>query len=272
MSSKFEGKVAVVTGGSSGIGRAAALAFGKAGAKVVVSDVDHKGGEETVRMLKKQGGISTFVKVDVTSAVEVEAMINKLIETYGKLDCAFNNAGTVGMSFVPTAECTEENWDRIMNINLKGVWLCMKYEIPQMMKNGGGTIVNTSSMHGLAAAFSSAAYGASKHGVIGLTKTAALEYAKVGIRINAVCPGIIRTAMVIKQFSGKPKLEAQANDGQPMGRMGTPEEIAEAVLWLCSDAASYVTGHAMVVDGGSLAATSLSPERVESLTSRVCKK
>jgi NAD(P)-dependent dehydrogenase (short-subunit alcohol dehydrogenase family) len=249
MTGRLEGKVAIVTGGSSGIGRASALAFVREGAKVIVGDMDVEGGEETVQMINEIGGQSIFVKVDVSQAAEVEALVNKAIGTYGRLDCAHNNAGMEGIR-ASTVECNEENWDRTMNINLKGVWLCMKYEIPQMLKCGGGAIVNTSSVQGLVALQNRPAYVASKHGVIGLTKAAALEYAKEGIRINAVCPGVIRTALFERITGGDPQAKAQRIVRMPIGRIGTPEEVAEAVVWLCSDAASLVTGHAMVVDGG----------------------
>jgi NAD(P)-dependent dehydrogenase (short-subunit alcohol dehydrogenase family) len=241
----LDGKVALVTGAGSGIGRATALTFAREGAKVVVADIIAEGGEETVRMVKAAGGEALFVKTDVSKAAEVEALITKVVQTYGRLDCAFNNAGIEGV-FVSTAECSEENWDRTLAINLKGVWLCMKYEIPQMLKQGGGAIVNTASVAGLVGFAGLPAYVASKHGVAGLTKTAALEYAKAGIRVNAVCPGGISTPMTERLFKAVAALE-------PVGRMGKPEEIAEAVVWLCSDAASFVTGHAMAVDGGMVA-------------------
>src|SRR6266568_3019327 len=246
------GKVALVTGAGSGIGRASALTFAREGAKVVVADVVVEGGEETVGMIKRAGGEALFVKADVSQAAEVEALINKTLATYGRLDCAHNNAGIEG-AVATTAECTEENWDRIIIINLKGVWLCMKYEIPQMLKQGGGAIVNTASAAGLVGYPRGAAYVASKHGVVGLTKTAALEYAKVGIRVNAVCPGYIRTPLLADTLTSQPEMEAQIVARHPVGRMGKPEEIAEAVVWLCSDAASFVTGHTMTVDGGYVA-------------------
>ena len=252
MTGRLEGKVALVTGAGSGIGRAAALAFAREAAKVVVVDVVVDGGQETSQMVKQAGGKAIFVKVDVSKAAEVEAMVNKVVKTYGRLDCAYNNAGITGIP-VPTADCTEENWDRINNINLKGVWLCMKYEILQMLKQGGGAIVNTSSVSGLVGWPNYPAYVASKHGVIGLTKTAALEYAKQGIRVNAVCPGMTRTPMTQPHTDTAAQAQAQRVAQSPFGRMGTPEEIAEAAVWLCSDAASFVTGHAMAVDGGWVA-------------------
>jgi NAD(P)-dependent dehydrogenase (short-subunit alcohol dehydrogenase family) len=252
MAGRVDGKVALVTGGGSGIGRATALAFAREGAKVVVADIVVAGGEETVRMIKAAGGEALFVKADVAKAAEVEAMIKKAVETYGRVDCAFNNAGIEG-AVAPTHECTEENWDRVVAIDLKGVWLCMKYEIPQMLKQGGGAIVNTASVAGLVGFQGAPAYVASKHGVNGLTKTAALEYAKSGIRVNAVCPGVIHTPMVERAFSANPQMAESVAAIEPVGRMGKPEEIAEAVVWLCSDAASFVTGLPMAVDGGLVA-------------------
>lgn len=249
---EFEGKVAIVTGAASGIGRAAALAFAREGAKVVVADVQAEAGEETVSMIKKAGGEAIFINTDVSKSSEVEALVKKTVETYGRLDYAYNNAGIEGAT-APTVDCTEENFDKTIIINLKGVWLCMKYEIPEMLKQEKGAIVNCSSVAGLVGFLGIPAYVASKHGIVGLTKTAALEYAKTGLRINAVCPGVIRTPMVERFTSGNPEAEAQVVAMEPVGRMGNPEEIAEAVVWLCSDAASFVTGHPMVVDGGLVA-------------------
>ena len=201
-------------------------------------------------MIKSAGGEATFVLVNVTQAAEVEAMVAAAVSVYGRIDCAHNNAGIEGV-FATTADYPEEEWDRVMAVNLKGVWLCMKYEIPQMVQQGGGAIVNTASLAGLVGAKRMPAYVASKHGVAGLTKTAALEYAKSGIRVNAVCPGIIHTSMVDRMFlSRRPDLEDRLAAVEPMGRLGKPEEVAEAVVWLCSDAASFVTGHTMTVDGG----------------------
>jgi NAD(P)-dependent dehydrogenase (short-subunit alcohol dehydrogenase family) len=251
MTTQFEGKVALVTGAASGIGRASALAFAREGAKTVVADVLVEGGEETVRMIKEAGGDALLVRTDVSKSAEVEGLIQKIVETYGRLDYAHNNAGIAGAD-APTADCTEENWDHTIATNLKGVWLCMKYEIPQMLKQGGGAIVNTASTAGLVGLEGSPAYCASKGGVVQLTRAAALDYAKAGIRVNAVCPGVIRTPMV-EPLVGDPEAEARLIAVEPIGRMGKPEEVAEAVVWLCSDAASFVTGTAMPVDGGLVA-------------------
>jgi NAD(P)-dependent dehydrogenase (short-subunit alcohol dehydrogenase family) len=254
MVGRFQGKVALVTGGSSGIGKATALAFAREDAKVIVADKNVKGGEETVQIIKQAGGEAAFVKTDVSKATEVEALVNKTIELYGHLDCAFNNAG-IGGSEVYITDCTEEDWNHTINVNLKGVWLCLKYEIPWMIEHGGGAIVNMSSVAGLTGSLYISDYVASKWGINGLTKSAALEYAKAGIRVNAVCPGMIDTPMAKpkKDKGGFFSWDERAKQEVPLGRRGTPEEVAEAVLWLCSDAASYVTGIAMPVDGGILA-------------------
>jgi NAD(P)-dependent dehydrogenase (short-subunit alcohol dehydrogenase family) len=249
MAGRVSGKVALITGGGSGIGRATAIVFGREGAKVVVADYNRAGGEETVRMIKNAGGEASFIEANV----QVEAMVAKTIETYGRLDCAFNNAGIEGEMGGNLAECSEENWGRIIAINLTGVFLCMKYEIPQMLKHGGGSIVNTASAAGLIGLPGGTAYVASKHGVAGLTKSAALEYAKSGIRINAVCPGFIRTAMVERVIDGGSISEDAMVAAEPIGRIGKPEEIANVVLFLCSDDASFVTGLPMPVDGGYVA-------------------
>jgi NAD(P)-dependent dehydrogenase (short-subunit alcohol dehydrogenase family) len=242
-------KIALVTGGGSGIGRATALTFAREGAKVVVADIVVTGGEETVQLIHAAGGEAIFVKADMANASDIEAMVQKVIATYGRLDCAHNNAGIEGATG-RTADYSEAEWDRVIRINLTAVWLCMKYEIPQMLKQGGGAIVNTASDAGLLGVPQMPAYVASKHGVVGLTKTAALEYAKSGIRVNAVCPGVIHTPMVERITGQRPGRAERMTAAEPVGRMGKPEEIAVAVVWLCSDAASFVTGLPMAVDGG----------------------
>lgn len=252
MTIELSGKIALVTGGSSGIGRATSLLFAREGAKVVVSDVNVQGGEETVGMIEKRGGDAVFVKTDVSKAAEVEALIDKAVKTYGRLDCAANNAG-VGPQMTTLLRYSEEEWDRTMDINLKGVWLCLKYQIPRMLEGGGGAIVNISSAAGLVGVRGCSAYTASKHGVIGLTKTAALEFAHKGVRVNAVCPGNTETPMLEEIIDRGSENRELMLAMQPQKRMGAPEEIAEAVIWLCSDAASFVTGHAMAVDGGVVA-------------------
>jgi NAD(P)-dependent dehydrogenase (short-subunit alcohol dehydrogenase family) len=247
MENTFKNKVALVTGGSSGIGRATALAFARKGAKVVIADwVENL---ETMDMIENLGGDAIFVKCDVSKSEDVKALIEKTIATFGRLDFAYNNAGIEGTS-APTQDCTEENWDKTIGINLKGIWLCMKYQIPVMLKQGKGVIVNCSSVAGLVGFQGTPAYVASKHGVIGLTKTAALENAKLGIRVNAVCPGIIKTPMIDRATGNKKETEEQFMGMEPIGRFGLPEEIASAVIWLCSDETSFVTGIAMPVDGG----------------------
>lgn len=249
MEKLFHHKVALVTGGSFGIGSATAIAFARAGAKVVIADWLKDKEETSLKQIKESGSEAIFIQCDVSKPAEVKSVIDQTIATYGRLDYAFNNAGIEGIS-ASAHECTEDNWDKTIGINLKGVWLCMKNEIPQMLKQGSGAIVNCASVAGLNGFAGLPAYTASKHGVIGLTKTAALENAKAGIRVNAVCPGVIHTAMV-DRFTGKDKeVEKMYIAMEPVGRMGRPEEVAEAVIWLCSDAASFVTGHAMTVDGG----------------------
>jgi len=249
---RFEGRVALVTGGGSGIGRATSLAFANEGAKVVVDDINVQGGEETLRLIKSAGGDAIFVKADVSKAAEVEAMVHRAIEIYGRIDCAFNNAG-VGEPLKRLSKTSEDNWDRLMATNLKGVYLCMKYEIPHMYKQGKGAIVNTASLAGLKGLSGQAAYAASKHGVVGLTKSAALEYAGASIRINAVCPGVIDTPLIAPNMRDRPQVQKAYVDMEPIGRLGKPEEIAAAVLWLCSDEASFVIGSCFSVDGGVVA-------------------
>ncbi len=244
------GKVAIVTGASSGIGRATALAFAREGVKVVVSDVNVPGGEETVRLIKEQGGEAIFVRCDVSQESEVKALVEATLAEYGRLDFACNNAG-IGGDLAPTADYTLEGWNRVIGINLTGAFLCMKYEIPAMLKQGGGAIVNMASILGHVGFAGAPAYVASKHGLIGLTKNAAIEYAKQGIRVTAVCPAFIHTPMVDDGLT--PEAKAQVEAAHPMGRMGNPEEIAELVVFLCSDGASFMTGNPILVDGGYVA-------------------
>lgn len=251
MTKELEGKVGLVTGGTSGIGRETAILFAKAGAKVVVAGRREVEGEETVELVRAAGGDGLFVKTDVSKASEVEMLVRKTVEKYGRLDVAFNNAGIEGV-WVPIALQSENDWDRTIAINLKGVWLCLKYEIRQMLKQGGGAIVNMASIAGLAGTAGAAAYVASKHGVLGLTKTAALENAKSKIRINAVCPAAIETSMAERLF-GDPQVHKFVLGCHPIGRFGRPAEVAEAVLWMCSDRASFMTGQSLVLDGGFLA-------------------
>ncbi len=250
--SSMQGRVAIVTGASAGIGHAAALAFGREGASVVVADIDRERGEETAVEIEGLGSEAIFARTDVSSADDVVALVDRAVERFGRLDYAFNNAGVEGAP-APTAECTLDNWSRTIAINLTGVFLCMREEIPRMLATGGGAIVNNSSVAGLVGFATIPAYTASKHGVVGLTKTAAIEYATQGIRVNAVCPGVIETEMITRFTHGDPDAAAQLVQTEPIGRLGTPEEIADAVIWLCSDRASFVTGHALAVDGGFIA-------------------
>lgn len=248
----LDGKSVFVTGGASGIGQATALAFAERGARVLVADVDVDGAQETLRLVDLGGGEANFVSCDVGEAASVEAAVDRCVELYGRIDCAFNNAGILG-EMTLTADCSEENYDRIMRVNLKGIWLSMKYEIPHMLRQGGGVIVNTASNAGMTGTPELGVYSATKGGVVMLTRSAALEYARSNIRINCVCPGLISTPMVAQQAIDYPDAVANFTELEPIGRLGRPEEIAEAVVWLSSDAASFVTGHPMAVDGGILA-------------------
>lgn len=240
-----EERVALVTGASSGIGRAAALAFAREGIKVVACSRRKSEGEETVRMIREAGGEATFIQADVSKANEVEALIDSTVATYGRLDYAFNNAG-IGGPITPMLDYTEENWNEVIDIDLKGTWLCMKHEITQMLKQGGGSIVNTASVAGLVGVdWGIAPYVAAKHGVVGISKAAALEYAQKNIRVNVICPAVIRTAIIEPLGDTEP-----LNSLHPMNRIGEPEEVAETALWLCSEKASFITGQTLAVDGG----------------------
>jgi len=248
----FEGKVALVTGGAYGIGRAATVEFARRGAKVVFADMDAAKAEETLGLVREAGGEATFVKTDVSQADQVAALVQTTVSTYGQLDCAFNNAG-IHKQFTSLLDFPESDWDHLLGVNLKGIWLCLKHEIPEMLKRGKGAIVNTSSVAGLVGAPSNPAYPASKHGVVGLTKSTALEFARRGIRVNCVCPGPIRTGMYESLVAVSPEVVETMHTKVPMGRVGEPQEVARAVVWLCSDEASYITGHALPVDGGIVA-------------------
>ncbi len=242
--------VAVVTGGGSGIGRQSSLRFADEGAKVVVADIDADGGHETVEMIESDGGNATFVKTDVTNSDDVAAMVQTALDEYGGLDFAHNNAG-IADEGSRLAEYSEDEWDRMIDINLKGVWRCLKAEIPEMIERGGGAIVNTSSVAGVSAN-GGAHYAASKHGVIGLTRRATVDYADDGIRFNAVCPGVIDTPMVQQASEDNTEELERIKAGIPAGRLGDPEEIADTVVWLCSEESSYVMGQPIIVDGGLL--------------------
>nr|AIH14771.1 short chain dehydrogenase [Hapalosiphon welwitschii UH IC-52-3] len=245
----FARKVAIITGGSSGIGRATAIAFAKEGAQVVVASRRIQESQETVELIHNVGGEAFFVKTDVSQEADVKTMVEKTIETYGRLDYGFNNAG-IDQIPTPLPEQTEETFDQLININLKGVWLAMKYEIPQMLKTGGGAIVNTASIGGLIGFPGIPIYIASKHAVLGLTKAAAIEYAKSGIRINAISPGTVITDLFERSLGKDPQMKEQIMAMHPIGRAGTPEEIASAVLWLCSEGAGFTIGQSLTVDGG----------------------
>ena len=248
MAGALQGKVGLVTGGASGIGRATALAFAAAGARVVVADSAADGAQATVHLITAAGGEALAVPADVGDAAAVEALVQQTVAAYGRLDCAFNNAG-ISQYGTPIPELDEAVWDRVIQVNLTGVFLCLKYEIPQMVRQGAGAIVNTASGYGLKGARGNAAYVASKHGIVGLTKVAALENAQHGVRVNTLCPGWTETPLVAARLQD-PALRERILGMEPMGRLGRPEEMAAAVVWLCSEAASFVTGHALSVDGG----------------------
>ena len=249
---ELEGKIALITGAGSGIGRATALVFAREGATVSCSDIDEESGEATVGLVNEAGGKASFVRADVSIAADVAAMVQAVIERYGRLDVAYNNAGIGGLG-KPIDQHSLSEFERTMAVNTKGVFLCMKYQIPQMMRQGGGAIVNTSSMVGLVGMAGISAYAASKHAVVGLTKSAALEYGSRGVRINCICPGIIRTPINQKFWDEFPEAEQEWLSIEPIGRYGEPEEVAEVVAWMASDEASFMHGHALTVDGGATA-------------------
>jgi NAD(P)-dependent dehydrogenase (short-subunit alcohol dehydrogenase family) len=246
---EFQDKVAIVAGATSGTGRAAAIAYAREGAKVVVAGRRTKEGEETVRLVQAQGGEGIFVKTDVSKAVQVKELVERTLEKFGRLDIAFNNAGIEQVP-LPYLEQEEKTFDQVVDINTKGVWLCMKYEIPAMLKTGGGSIVNTASVFGVIGVPGDEIYIASKHAVIGLTKSAAVEFGKQGIRVNAILPGVVDSDMFQRFSGGNPEILAQWTAKHPIGRIGKPEDMAEAAIWLSSSKASFVTGHSLIVDGG----------------------
>lgn len=234
------------------MGRAAALAFAREGAHVMVADIHGDDAEATAQLIMDAGGDARAVPMDVAIASEVQALMESVMAAWGRLDCAFNNAG-INIEHGPVANCSEDDWDRVLAVNLKGVWLSMKFEIPHMLASGGGRIVNNASIVGLTGSRNTPAYVASKHGIVGLTRAAAREYGELGIRVNAVCPGAIKTAMYLAREGEDPANDARIAAANALNRLGNPDEVAGAVLWLCSDAASFVTGHCLVVDGGELA-------------------
>jgi NAD(P)-dependent dehydrogenase (short-subunit alcohol dehydrogenase family) len=251
----LENRVMLVTGGSSGCGRAAAIELARQGAAVVIADIDVDNGEKAATTIREAGAEATFIETDVTSPSQVRALVRRTVAAYGRVDGAFNNAGLLEGTFTATTDCTEATWQRVMDVNLKGVWLCMKYQIRQMLEQGGGVIVNHASVAGLYGnRIVGPAYIASKHGVVGLTRVAALEYAHRGIRINAICPGIVdATVMSEAIFGGNAEREAQIKSLYPSGRVGSLDEVAATVAWLFSDGASFINGHALPVEGGLLA-------------------
>ncbi|MEY4936964.1 MAG: hypothetical protein RIS64_3323 [Bacteroidota bacterium] len=253
---RFQNKICLVTGAGSGIGKATAIAFAKEGAKVVISDVNEKAGQEVLTLVKSMGYEAIFIKCDISKRAAVENLVNTTVETYGRLDCTVNSAGIAGTLSLPTHEYPEDAWLQQININLTGTWYCVKYQIAQMLKQGGGTIVNIASAAGLIGQPENVPYAASKHGVVGITKTAAIEYATKNIRINCLCPTAIETPMIMegrRKLAYNPEAKQQAINFQRMKRMGQPEEVADVALWLSSEQSSFITGHAMPVDGGALA-------------------
>lgn len=246
--SAFSGKTVLVTGASSGIGRCAALAFAARGANVVLADINAETGAHVLEEISRAGGQAIFVQADVANGIQVEALVAAAVARYGRLDCAFNNAG-IEEEHQRLADSDEAMYDRMMGVNVKGVWLCMRHEIQQMLVQGGGTIVNTASVAGLVGAPKHSIYAASKHAVVGLTKSAAVEYGKKGIRINSVCPGVIRTSMLDRALQRDPAWEQSLTRMHPIGRLGKVDDVVNAVIWLSSDASAFVTGHQLVVDG-----------------------
>ena len=253
MTERLKDKIALITGGSAGIGRAAAQLFSREGAKVVIADINVEGGEDTIRRIKDVGGEAHFFRADVSKSNEVEELINKIKEIYGRIDCEYNNAAFLGHNFSTVVDHTEETWDSVFETNLKGTWLCMKYAIPHMLEQGSGAIVNTANLSALTVGGRyRCAYAASKAGIVSLSRAAAIEYAEYGLRVNVICPSHARTPGLERFLELRPELEGDWITQTPMGRIATPEEVAEGALWLCSDASSFVTGHVLAVDGGYL--------------------